>query len=139
METSRLAEVDPFELPDWLGTSDVTWESHSGLRTGHHVRGVLIGTDGEHLDCDLLAVDEAYPAPVVDEASRSRAHHAWKHGQVMVADLEGALALCVPGTRFDADLVLDSLSRLAKAVGASQDHYALRLRIGTPERRSSRP
>jgi hypothetical protein len=135
VETSRLAEVDPFELPDWLGTGDVTWESRSGLRAGHQLRGVLLGADGEQLECDLLAVDEAYPAPVVEEAARTRAHHAWRNGQVLVTDLDGALVLCVPGTRFYADLVLEALGRLAKAVGASPDHYAIRLRIGTRESR----
>ena len=134
METSRLAEVDPFELPEWLGTSDVTWESRSGLRTGHHVRGVLLGGADERLECDLLAVDEAYPAPVIDESSRSRAHHAWRHGQVLIAECGGALSLCVPGTHFDADLVLDTLGRLAKAVGAHQEHYSLRLRVGVSRR-----
>lgn len=133
VETSRLAEVDPFELPEWLGTGDVTWESRSGLRAGSHVRGMLVGAHrGEQLECDLLAVDEAYPAPVVDETSRSRAHHAWRLGQVMIAGRQEALVLCVPGTHFDADLVLDALGRLAKGVGASQERYALRLRIGTP-------
>ena len=138
VETSTLAEVDPFDLPEWLGTSDVTWESRSGLRAGHHVRGVLVGPGAdERLECDLLAVDEAYPAPVVDDASRSRAHHAWRHGQVLIAHCGEALSLCVPGTRFDADLVLDALGRLAKAVGASEDHYALRLRVGMqPVRRT---
>ena len=136
MQTPHLTEADPFDLPDWLGTDDVTWESRSGLRAGHHVRGVLLGPrEGERLECDLFGVDEAYPAPVADEESRSRAHQAWQHGQVMIADVDGTLALCVPGTRFDADRVLDTLGRLAKAVGASQDHYALRLRIGSTDRR----
>jgi hypothetical protein len=128
---SKLAEVDPFDLPDWLGTGEVTWESEAGLRSGHHVHGELRGQDGEQrLSCDLLAVDEAYPAPVVDETSRSRAHQAWQHGQVLVGEAGERLVLGVPGTRFDAELVLDALSRLAKAVGASPDHYAVRLRIG---------
>jgi len=130
-QTTRVTEVDPFELPDWLGTGEVTWESHAGLRTGHHVHGELHGqADEQRLACDLLAVDEAYPAPVVDEASRSRAHQAWQHGQVLVGEAGDRLVLGVPGTRFDADRVLDALSRLAKAVGASPDHFAARLRIG---------
>ena len=131
METSRLAEVDPFDLPEWLGTGEVTWESGAGLRTGHLVLGELRGqTEEQRLRCDLLAVDEAYPAPVVDEAWRSRAHQAWQHGQVLVAQRDDGVVLGVPGTRFDADRVLDALSRLAKAVGASPDHFAARLRMG---------
>ena len=131
MPTPHLTEADPFDLPEWLGTGDVTWESRSGLRTGHRVSGVLRGADdAERLGCDLVGVDEAFPAPVADEATRSRAHQAWQHGQVMVAEVDGVLTLCVPGTRFDADRVLDALGRLAKAVGASPDHYAARLAIG---------
>ncbi len=136
METTRLTEVDPFDLPEWLGTGEVTWESLAGLRTGHHVRGELHGQSGDHrLSCDLLAVDEAYPAPVVDEAARSRAHQAWQHGQVLVADHDDRLVLGVPGTRFDAERVLDALSRLAKAVGASPDHFAARIRLGAAQPR----
>jgi len=141
--SSRLAEVDPFDLPDWLGTGAVTWESLSGLRTGHLVRGELHGdASGEQLACDLVAVDQAYPAPVVEESSRSRAHQAWQHGQVLVGEVDDRLVLGVPGTRFDAELVLDALSRLAKAVGASPDHFAARLRIGVergPRRRVDYP
>ena len=131
MQTSTLAEVDPFELPEWLGTGAVTWESQAGLRTGHRVRGELWGQTEEHrLGCDLIAVDEAYPAPVVEEGSRSRAHQVWQHGQVLVAEVDQRLVLGVPGTRVDAELLLDALSRLAKAVGASPDNFAARLRIG---------
>jgi hypothetical protein len=127
----HLTEADPFDLPEWLGTGDVTWESRSGLRTGHHVHGVLLGTgEDERLECDLFGVDEAFPAPVADDAARTRAHQAWHYGQVLLAEREGRLTLCVPGRELDADLVLDALTRLAKAVGASPDHVAARLRIG---------
>ncbi|GHJ60154.1 hypothetical protein NOK12_26720 [Nocardioides sp. OK12] len=127
-----LSEVDPFDLPEWLGEHDVTWSAGSGLRTGHRVSGLLAG-DGEQEQhpCDLLAVDEAYPRPVLDDQSRSRAHLAWRHGQVLLlADEVSPLTLAVPGTAVDADLALDALSRLAKAVGASPEHYSVLLRIG---------
>ena len=133
MQTSTVTEVDPFDLPEWLGTDEVTWESHAGLRAGHRVEGRLSGSGGaEDLACDLLAVDEAYPLPVVDEASRSRAHQVWQHGQVLVGTSADRLVLGVPGTRLDAELVLEALSRLAKAVGAAPDHFAARLRLGSP-------
>ena len=38
--------------------------------------------------------------------------------------------LAVPGTGFGADLVLDALGRLAKAVGARAERYAALLRLG---------
>jgi hypothetical protein len=123
------AEVDPFDLPDWLGEGDVVWSTESGLHRGHLVRGALRGADGE-IACDLLAVDEAYPTPVADDATRLRTHQAWRHGQIQLASSGDRLVLLVPGRAFTADLALDVLGRLAKAVGASPEHYAVHLRIG---------
>ncbi len=48
--------------------------------------------------CDLLAVDQAYPEPVADDDIRTRAHLAWRHGQVLLIEYEGRLTLAVPGT-----------------------------------------
>ncbi len=127
---NELTELDPFDLPDWLGEGEVTWSSERGLRSGHQVAGCLTGTTQERLPCDLLAVDEAYPVPVADDATRSAAHLAWRHGQIRLVSYDGRLTLLVPGTRFTADLVLDALGRLAKAVGAPPEHYAAHLRIG---------
>lgn len=129
-----LEDLDPFDLPEWLGVGDVTWSAESGVRSGHDVRGTLVG-DGQDLPCDLLAVDDAWPEPVADDRVRIRAHQAWRNGQVYVVSRAGRLTLTVPGSGFTADLVLDALSRLAKAVGASPDHYTARLRIGAERRR----
>ena len=125
-----LLDLDPFDLPEWLGVSDVTRSADSGVRSGHDVRGSLVA-QGHDLACDLLAVDDAWPEPVADETTRVRAHQAWRHGQVHLVEREGRLTLAVPGSGFTADLVLDALSRLAKAVGASPEHYTARVRIGT--------
>ncbi len=123
------SELDPFDLPPWLGEGDVTWEPESGIGGGAHVSGRL--TDGEaSLPVDLLAVDEAYPAPVASDDVRRRAHQAWRHGQVLLVDVEGRATLAVPGRDFTADRVLDVVGRLAKAVGASPDRYAVLLRLG---------
>jgi hypothetical protein len=122
---------DPFDLPDWLGEEDVTWAAESGLRSGYAVPGVLTGDGHAPLACDLLAVDEAYPAPVAEESVRHDAHQAWRHGQVLLVRADDRLTLAVPGTRFTADVVLDALGRLAKAVGGSPEHYSVLLRIGT--------
>lgn len=127
---STLDEVDPFDLPEWLGVCDVTWTAASGVRTGHLVIGALSAEGHEEQVCDLLAVDEAYPAPVADDRTRLRAHQAWRHGQVLLVRHDARLALAVPGTSFTADIVLDALDRLARAVGSSPDHYTARLRIG---------
>ncbi|WP_372729243.1 hypothetical protein [Nocardioides sp.] len=133
--SSGAVELDPFDQPEWLGEVEVTWSADVGIRTGHHVLGRLTGpAQGQEIPCDLLAIDEAYPRPVADDATRLRAHQAWRHDQILLIalgdDPEARLTLSVPGTTFTADLVLDALSRLAKAVGATPDHYAARLRIG---------
>jgi hypothetical protein len=136
---AAMTDIDPFDLPEWLGTREVVWRADAGLRTGHHVRGRLTTGDdaGEAAEivCDLLAVDEAYPEPVVDDATRLRVHQAWRHGQVVIGSLgttDGArLVLAVPGTGFGPDLVLDALGRLARAVGARAERYAALLRLST--------
>ena len=123
-----LTDVDPFDLPEWLGEGEVTWSAESGVHTGHRVPGALRSVDKE-LPCDLLAVDEAFPAPVADDASRLRSHQAWRHGQVHLTTCDGRLTLLVPGREFTAELVLDVVARLAKAVGAPPGHYSVLLRL----------
>ncbi|MBD3946237.1 hypothetical protein [Nocardioides ganghwensis] len=129
---AAIIDVDPFDLPEWLGTHDVVWRADAGLSTGHLVRGRLTADPDADLtiECDLLAVDDAYPAPVVDDETRLRVHQAWRHGQVVVGELDSRLVLAVPGTRFGPELVLDALGRLARAVGARAERYAALLRLG---------
>lgn len=134
MESTPIIDVDPFDLPEWLGVGQVVWHADQGLRSGHLVAGRL-SSDDDVLDCDLLAVDEAYPAPVTDDGSRLRVHQAWRHGQVLLGQYAGRLVLAAPGTRFDADRVLDTLARLARAVGGSPDNMAALLRIGAEKQR----
>ena len=122
--------VDPFDLPEWLGETVVTWTAAGGVRAGHAVPGALTSGGHDDLPCDLLAVDVAYPAPVAPEPVRHDAHQAWRHGQVLTVRVGGRLTLAVPGTGFDADAVLDALGRLAKAVGASPERWSVLLRIG---------
>jgi hypothetical protein len=126
---ATIVDVDPFDLPEWLGTADVVWRADAGLDVGHLVRGRLTGAADEQLGCDLLAVDEAYPEPVVDDATRLRVHQAWRHGQVVIGEVDERLVLAVPGTRFGSELVLDVLGRLARAVGARAERYAVLLRL----------
>ena len=128
-------EVDPFDLPDWLGSGRVTWQPDQGIRVGHLVRGLLTGVGGDRLPCDLFAVDEAYPAPVTDDATRTRSHQAWRHGQVLLLSYDDRLTMAVPGRDFGANRVIDALARLALAVGASPDDFAALLRLGTDRSR----
>jgi hypothetical protein len=122
--------LDPFDLPDWLGDGEVTWTSDDVTRSGALVAGCLLGSNDARHACDLLAVDQAYPAPVVDDRIRTAAHQAWRHGQVLLVDRDGRATLAVPGTAFTADTVLDAVTRLAKAVGVAPSSYSVRLRLG---------
>lgn len=122
--------LDPFDLPEWLGSEEVIWSAQSGVHGGHRIAGSLGAGSADPLACDLVAVDEAYPAPVADDATRAATHQAWRHGQIRLTSYDGRLTLLVPGTSFTADLVLDALARLAKAVGARPESYAAQLRIG---------
>jgi hypothetical protein len=123
-------EIDPFDLPDWLGEGAVTWSPRHGIHGLHHVAGNLTGPDGDNLPCDLLAVDEAYPKAVADDELRHRAHRAWRHGQVLLVSEDDRLTLAVPGTEFSAEGVLEALARLAKAVGARTESFSALLRLG---------
>lgn len=123
-------DVDPFDLPEALGAGDVTWSSIDPLAAGYLIRGVLSAVDGSELACDLLAVDEAYPAPVASEKVRLRVHQAWRHGQVHLGSYDERLTLLVPGTSFTADTTLEAVARLAKALGASPAAFAVHLRLG---------
>lgn len=127
--TTAPEPVDPFDLPEALGTHVVTWRADDGL-AGHRVRGCLEPDGGAVVACDLLAVDEAFPAPVADDATRLLAHQAWRHGQVHLVSFDGRLTLLVPGRCFSAELVLESVARLAKALGAPAERYRVLLRLG---------
>jgi len=123
-------EIDPFDLPEWLGECEVTWEAGRGLGSGDRVAGILTAPGREPMPCDLLAVDDAYPAPVADEPLRVRAHQVWRHGEVLVASDAGHVLLAVPGSRLDAETALEAIGRLARAVGARPGTYVVRLRVG---------
>jgi len=123
-----VADLDPFELPEWLCGPGVTWIARSSVRGVHLVTGRLTAGE-ESLDCDLLAADQAFPAPVLDEQWRPRAHQAWTRGQVLLVQYDGRLTLAVPGAEFSADLVLEALSRLAKAVGVDPGRFVAALRL----------
>ena len=136
MTRHRVAPVDAFDLPGWLGEQEVRWVAESGLAGASLVTGRLDADSGPHGDegggsdpCDLLACDRAYPAPVLDESSRADAHQAWTLGEVLLLEYDGRLTLVVPGSAMTAELALDALRRLAKAVGAPARRFAVVLRL----------
>jgi len=129
-EPASYDEIDPFDLPEWLGECDVTWEAERGLANDHRVAGNLSATGHDPLGCDLLAVDDAYPVPVAETGLRVRTHQVWRHGEVLVASDAGHVLLAVPGSRVDTETALEAVRRLARAVGAKPGSYAVRLRLG---------
>ncbi len=128
MSGARAHEADPFDLPEWLGAGDVTWTSQTPVRSGWLVRGSL-GRGTEEVPCDLLAADHAYPEPVLADDLRASVHQAWQHGQVLLLEYGGRSTLGVPATAFTADLALEALTRLAKAVGAKATTFSATLRL----------
>lgn len=126
MTSSRTAELDPFDLPDWVGDGQVSWATDAGL-AGHLVTGRLTGASDQVLPCDLLAVDQAYPAPVVDETFRTRVHQTWQHGQVLLLTCDGRPTVAAPGTSWTPDAVLDAFTRVARAVGADPANWSVQL------------
>lgn len=127
-------ELDPFDLPDWLGDGPVAWATDRGLE-GHLVAGCLTGAGGETLACDLLAVDQAYPAPVLDDAVRTRVHQTWRHGQVLLLTGAGRATVAAPGTSWTADGVLDAFTRVARAVGSDPARWSVRLGLAAQDSR----
>ena len=126
-------DLDPFDLPEWVATSDVVWRPEGALGRGHLVRGELVADVGPTLACDVFAVDQAYPEPVADGSARTRAHREWHHGQVLCVEVDGRLTLAVPGSSPGVQEVLVALSRLALAVGAPADHVSALLSLGDTE------
>lgn len=123
-----VTDVDPFDLPEWLAADEVTWRASSSVRDTAHVTGEL-SNGSERLACDLLAADLAYPQAALDPDWRRAAHQQWTFGQVLLVEYDGRLTLAVPGTGFTADTVLDSLGRLAKAVGVRPGTFVAALRL----------
>jgi hypothetical protein len=128
--TPEISEVDPFDLPSWVGEDEVTWYADSGGRFGHHISGRVTAPGQADEVCDLLAIDQAYPQQVADSAWRRQAHQAWHNDQVLLICYRDRLTLAVPGHEFSADLVLAALFRFAKSVGGKPERMTAALRLG---------
>ena len=123
------AAVDAFDLPEWLGVEPVTWTGESSLDGRSHLLCGSLETAAEQLVCDVLACDVAYPQAVLPERWRREAHSAWLRDEVLLVSRGGRLALAVPGTTVGAELVLEAVRRLAKAVGAAPERFTVALRL----------
>lgn len=117
--------ADAFGLPDWLGTENVVWRAQSSLMKTAHVTGELTASPDLSHQLDLLAVDAAYPQPVCPEPERVAAHQAWQYGEVYLVEIDTRLTAAIPGTRFDANIMCETLRRVAKAVGAPASNFTV--------------
>jgi hypothetical protein len=126
--TAEVTAVDAFDLPEWLGTADVTWTALTSVRGAQLVEGEL-GAGDRTLPCDLMAADVAYPEPLLADSWRRQAHQAWEYDQVLLVSYAGRLTLAVPGTAYSADGALEIVGRLAKAVGVPPARFTVCLRL----------
>lgn len=119
---------DPFDLPDWLGTDHVTWHG-AGLLSDEPVVTGCLDSQGRTQPLDLLAVDAAYPRALCPAQQRHDAHQAWHFGEVLLLGADDRVAAAVPAVRVDANLVVDTIRRVAKAIGAPSDNFTVMLRL----------
>ena len=129
MAAVAISTFDPFDLPEWLGTEQVTWQTDGPLSEEPRVAGWLCAAPAQSRQLDLLAVDAAYPDPVCPSAQRHDAHQAWHFGQVLLLELDGRVVAAVPGVRFDANLAIETIRRVAKAIGASTANFSVSLTL----------
>jgi hypothetical protein len=125
----NITVVDAFDLPDWLGTEVVRWHADNALDGSWHIRGILGARGGRTQPLDLIAVDAAYPAPVCGDRERTAVHQAWQYGEAVLLDVEGQMAIGVPGREIDLDLVVEALRRFAKSVGAPSGNYTVAITL----------
>ena len=91
-------DVDPFDLPDWLGEGEVTWTPEGGIHDGHLVPGSLTGGD-EPLPCAPARRRRGLPeaggrrraAPPGPPGMAARPGATW-------SSYDDRLTLAVPGT-----------------------------------------
>ena len=124
-----IRSLDPFDLPEWLGTDSVCWRAEARLGDGPHVEGAFTSSAGDRLRFALLAVDAAYPVVVCPEPQRREAHQAWGFGSVLLLEVDGAPAAAAPARRFDADLVCETVRRVAAAVGARAGEVTVSIQV----------
>ncbi len=120
--------ADPFELPEWLGTGEVTWATEQTVAGSAAVTG-RFEQAGVHLAADLMAVDRAFPVVALADDWRTPAHQAWAHGEVLLLEVDERLTLAVPGHALTADLALEALRRFARSIGIRSDRLVAALRL----------
>ena len=121
--------VDAFDLPDWLGTSEVAWTARSSVRGAARVEGVPERRGGG------AGVRPAGRRPGLPGAAArgrlatSRRTRRGRTARSLLVEYDGRLTLAVPGTAYSADGALETVGRLAKAVGVAPGRFVVTLRL----------
>ena len=119
----RGVRVDPFELPEWLGTEPVTWTAQTGVRGAHWIAGCLGAGDGA---AAVRPDGRRRRVPASRCWTTSGAGRPTRRGSTARccwSQYDGRLTLAVPGTAYSADGALETLGRLAKAVGVPAGRF----------------
>ena len=128
--------------PTGWATADVTWTAETGVRAGHHVarRADADGRPRPARTSPATCWPSTRPTRCRWPATTCAACPPGLAARPDAArsSTTSRLTLAVPGTVFTADLVLDALSRLAKAVGADPGPLRRRAADRRRVRRGSR-
>jgi hypothetical protein len=106
----------------------VTWRAEGILSQDPLVRGWLSSDHRSH-PLDLLAVDAAYPRTVCTSQQRHDAHQSWYFGEVLFLSESDRVAAAVPTVSFDPNLAVESVRRVAKALGAPAANFTVMLML----------
>jgi hypothetical protein len=126
---AEAAPVDAFDLPEWVGEEDLLWTPTAALGAPMVSGELSAAAAGRRLACDLLACDRAYPEPALPEHWRREAHSQWALQQVLLLEVDERLTLVCPGVDVEVDTAMESLRRLAKAVGVPSSRFTAALRL----------
>ncbi len=129
----RPSPSTPSTCPSGWGSDEVRLAPRGGARDAAgagRARAAPARPDAPApLACDVLACDRAYPEPALPESWRREAHAQWALQQVLLLEIAGRLTLVCPGVDVEVDSALESLRRLAKAVGAPSARFTAALRL----------
>ena len=106
----------------------MTWRAEGILTDDPLVPGWLSSHQRSH-PLDLLAVDAAYPRTVCTSQQRHDAHQSWHFGEVLLLEEGGRVAAAVPTVAFDPNLAVDTIRRVAKALGAPAANFDVLLML----------
>ena len=106
------------------------WRPEGGIRAATRWRVALSGGGGAAARATCSPSTRPIPSRSPTTSCGTRPTRPGGTGRCSWSTYDGRLTLAVPGTEFTADRVLETLARLAKAVGARPGSFAALLRLG---------